>query len=291
MIFLILSIIISSFIFVIFKLFAKYKVNTLQAIVFNYITAFIFGFSLYGNQLNEAALTNLQWVPFIFICGFLFIFSFLIMAISSQKNGVALTSVAVKMSMAMSMVLMIIWYGEKISALKIIGIVLAILGVLFMSLPSKKKLSKEAKPIMWMLVVLFIGGGALDFTLNFTLNNVLQNLPASLFSAFGFAIAGIIGLLIMTYNLITKKSTFAFRNVLAGVALGIPNYFSIYLLMVSYDALPWTDSTILAVTNVSVVLISALMGFIAFKEELTSRKVFGLLAAVSAIVTLYFATL
>jgi drug/metabolite transporter (DMT)-like permease len=195
------------------------------------------------------------------------------------------------MSMGMSMVLMIFWYGEKISALKVIGIILAILGVLFMSLPSKKKISKEAKPIMWMLIMLFILGGSLDFSLNFTINNVLENLPASLFSAFGFAIAGTIGLMIMAFNLITKRSKFEFKNVLAGIALGIPNYFSIYLLLISYNALPWTDSTILAVTNVSVVLLSALTGFIAFKEELTNRKIIGLLAAVSAIVTLYFATL
>jgi multidrug transporter EmrE-like cation transporter len=46
---------------------------------------------------------------------------------------------------------------------------------------------------------------------------------------------------------------------------------------------------VLAITNVSVVLLAALLGFIAFKENVTTRKIFGLIAAIAAIVILYFA--
>jgi multidrug transporter EmrE-like cation transporter len=43
--------------------------------------------------------------------------------------------------------------------------------------------------------------------------------------------------------------------------------------------------------NVSVVLVSALIGFVAFKENASRQKIIGLLASVLAIGLLYFATI
>ncbi|MES2589444.1 MAG: DMT family transporter [Bacteroidota bacterium] len=291
MIYLISSIFASSCIFVIFKLFAKFKIDTLQAIVFNYITAFIFGFALYGKEFKSAAFDDLSWVPFVVVCGILFIVSFLVLGLSAQKNGVAMTSVSVKMSMAISMLLMILWYREPLSLLKILGMILALAGVVFMSISKNDGGKKSQKPIIWMLIFLFVAGGFLDFVLNYAQNNVLQNLAPSLFSAIGFGISGIIGLGIMFYSFAKKTSKFEWKNVLAGIILGFPNFFSIYLIMATYQNLTWNDSTILAVTNVSIVIVSAFTGFLAFKEQLNSLKIFGLIASVSAIVTLYFASL
>ncbi len=291
MIYLILSILSSSFIFVIFKLFTKYKIDTLQAIVFNYVTAFIFGFALYGKELKPAVFENLSWVPFVIICGILFIVSFLVVGLSSQKNGVAITSVAIKMSMAISMILMITWYGEAVSFLKILGIILALMGIVFMSISKNNGVKKEQKTIVWMLVFLFIAGGILDFILNYAQNNVLQDLPPSLFSAIGFGISGIIGLIIMFYSYIQKTRKFEFKNVVAGLGLGIPNFFSIYLIMETYKNLEWSDSTILAVTNVSIVIFSALTGLFIFKEKLNGIKTIGLVASILAIVTFYLSSL
>ncbi|MFN5416328.1 MAG: EamA family transporter [Flavobacteriia bacterium] len=291
MIFLILSILASSLIFVIFRVFPKLKVDTFQAIVFNYFTACLCGFSLYGNEFKSEALVHTDWMYFAVLCGILFISLFLVMGISSQKNGVALTSVSVKMSMAMTMLLMIVWYGESITILKITGIILAISGVLLMSW-SKNSQKSETKPILWMLVLLFVGSGALDFALNFVQNNMLTYIPSSLFSAVGFGIAGTIGIVILIIQIARKKSQFHFRNVLAGIGLGIPNYFSIYLLMKSYSEMkPWSDSTVLAITNVSIVVLSAFYGFILFKEKFSALKAFGLLASLAAILVLYFASL
>jgi drug/metabolite transporter (DMT)-like permease len=45
----------------------------------------------------------------------------------------------------------------------------------------------------------------------------------------------------------------------------------------------------LAIVNISIVVISAILGFLAFKEKLTAQKVFGLLSALIAIGLLYYA--
>jgi drug/metabolite transporter (DMT)-like permease len=211
------------------------------------------------------------------------------MGLSSQKNGVAITSVAVKMSMAASVFGMIFLYNESVSALKILGILFAFAGVVLVSWQSKNA-SENQKKSLWMLFALFFGSGILDLVLNYVQNNELKVLTPSLFSAFGFGMAGIIGLMVFLFQLQQKKARFAFKNVLGGIALGIPNYFSIYLLIKSYKDTGWADSTVLAIINVSIVCIAALTGFLVFKEKLNLTKGLGILASLLAILMLYMAS-
>ena len=284
---LLFSILCSSLIFVLFKLFPKYRIDTFQAIVFNYFTAFICGIALFGNEWNNKALSAGNWTLFVLLSGVLFISLFLLMGKSSQQNGVALTSIAVKMSMAISVLFMIVLYKESLSVLKIMGVALAILGVFLVSFSQSK--DKKVNSALWMLFFLFIGSGFLDFILNYVQRYELQFLSPSLFSAFGFGVAGIVGLGSLIFQIRSGNTKFSPRSVIAGIVLGIPNYFSIFLLMLSYKSTGWNDSTVLAITNVSVVMLAALIGFLAFKENVTVRKVFGLSAAIAAIVILYFA--
>ncbi|TNE55126.1 MAG: hypothetical protein EP338_05270 [Bacteroidetes bacterium] len=288
MIYLISSIIASTCIFAIFRVFTRFKIDTFQAIVYNYFMACGFGFLLYGSELKPQAFEHLEWLPLVFICGLLFIVLFLVLGLSSQRNGVALTSVSVKMSMGMSLLLLIFWNDEQVTPLKVIGIVLALLGVLLMSVERGER--KQQQGAVWMLLFLFVGCGMLDFSLNYAQNEVLDHLPSSLFSAFGFIISGTLGGGILIFDFIRKKRQFAWKNVLAGIILGVPNFFSIYLLIQSYREIDWSDSTVLAVTNISVVLLSAFTGIAFFREYLNLKKTLGLILSLAAILVLYFAS-
>ena len=288
MILLILAILSSSFIFVLFKLFPRYSINTFQAIVFNYITAFICGFALFGNFWKNSSIETSNWPAFAVACGLLFISLFFVMGISSQKNGVAITSVAVKMSMALSMLFMILFYGESVSIIKIGGIIAAFLGVFLMVYQKTEKTGE--KSYTWMLILLFIGSAVLDLILNYVQKYELKFLPNSLFSAIGFGVAGVFGLLIIGFQFIRGVEKLHLKSIVAGVFLGIPNYFSIYLLLESYSSTGWNDSTVLAIMNVSIVMVSALVGFIVFKENINRQKIIGLITSVLAIGLLYFAS-
>ena len=282
------TIISSTLIFVIFRLFEKFKINTFQAIVFNYFTAFLFGVLLYSHEITSNIWIQLDWVPYTLFVAVLFISLFFVMGQSSQKNGVAITSVAVKMSLAVSMIGMILIYNESLSLLKTIGIMLALIGVLLVSLDKDKTGTRSNS---WkMLVILFVGSGILDLTLNYTQQHILNHLTPALFSAFGFGIAGIIGALIVLYQVLFKSIKIKFKNVIAGVILGIPNFFSIFLLLKSYEGLELTNSSILAIVNVSVVVLSALFGFVIFKEFFSTKKAIGLIASILAILSLYIAS-
>lgn len=282
------TIISSTLIFVIFRLFEKYKIDTFQAIVFNYFTAFICGLILYSNEFTSKVWIHLDWIPYTLMVSILFISLFFVMGKSAQKNGVAMTSVAVKMSLAVSMIGMIVIYSEEITLFKVIGIILALSGVLLVSI--EKKHSGSSNISLRMLLILFVGSGILDLTLNYAQQHVLNHLTPALFSSFGFGIAGLIGAIIVIYQMIFKSIQIKLKNIIAGVILGIPNYFSIFLLLKSYEVIDFTNSSILAIVNVSVVVFSAMFGFIIFRELFTTKKAIGLIASLLAILSLYFAS-
>ena len=289
MISLFLAIILSTLILVQFKLYPKFGINTFQSIVFNYITAFLCGFLIFGKEWNSNSLYQGSWLYLAVIAGVLFIALFLVMGLSSQKNGVAMTSVAVKMSMALTLLFMIKFYNESLSAMKIAGIIFAFLGVFLMAY-QKKEASSE-KSYTWMLILLFVGSAFLDIVLNYFQENEIQNISNPLFCAIGFGIAGLIGIIVLGLNLIRGLEKIDIKNILAGIFLGIPNFFSIYFLIDAYNSSEWNDSTVLSIMNVSIVLVSALIGFVAFKENASRQKNIGLLASVLAIGLLYFAAI
>jgi len=287
MIELILAILFSSVIFAIFKLFVRFQIDTFQAIVFNYFTAAICGFGLYWKTWDTNNLNDLTWFPFTLVSGLLFISLFVILGLSSQRNGVAITSVATKMSMATGILGMIFLYSESVGILKVLGIIFAFIGVIAVSWTKSDK--EKGQGAWWMLILLFFGSGLLDVVLNYAQKNALGTLTPSLFSAIGLGVAGIIGLSILLVQLIRGKTKFEFKNIVAGIVLGIPNYFSIYLLISSYKTTGWADSTVLSVINVSVVLMTTMIGLIFFKEKINRLKLIGLVLSLSAIAFLYFA--
>lgn len=280
-----LAIFLSSLIFVLFKVFPLFKIDTFQAIVFNYISAFLCGYILYGSDLKVEAWENTNWIFYVVLAALLFISLFVLMGKSAQKNGIAITSVAVKMSMAVSVLGMVFIYNEQLPFLKIIAILLAFSGVILVSFSKKSSDSKQQT--WWMLLILFFGSGILDLLLNYVQKTQVDVISTALFSAFGFGIAGLIGLGILIAQIIRRRTRIEFRNVIGGVILGVPNFFSIFLLMRAYNSVTWSDSSVLAVINVAIVCISTLLGTLIFSEKISWAKGLGLCCSLLAIYLFY----
>lgn len=284
MIELVFSILCSSVLFFLFRLFPKFKVDTTQAIVVNYFTAFTCGSLVNQAFPSFSELQSSGLIPYIVICGFLFISLFAGMGYSSVRNGMGTTSVAVKMNMALSVLFFIVAYHEAVTLFKVLGLILAFAGI-FLITYERENNQAPGKGIL-LLLFLFVGSAALDIVLNYVQKFLLGNYPDSLFTAVGFLAAGIIGVIWMTIDYLRGARTFAFRNILAGIILGIPNYFSIYLLVRSYRTTGWSDTTTLSVMGISIVSLAALFGIIIFKESARPVKLAGLAAAIGAILLL-----
>lgn len=282
---LIFSILGSSFIFVLFKSFPRYGIDTLQAVIANYFVAFSCGMLLFAPHFPANELL-FRVLPFTVICGILFISLFILMGLSSQKNGVSSTSVAVKMSMALSVLGVLFVLSERLTLSTLASLFLALLGVYFVSFQRDKAQKTSG---VWMLVVLFFGSAGLDLVLYCSRSLWLpKGFHEGVFASLGFLTAGILGLIYFCYQQIIGKSKFHLKSWGAGIALGIPNYFSIYLLVKAYGSLGLTPQQVLSFANVGVVISSALLGIVVFREGFSWRKIVGLVLSVAALMLSLF---
>lgn len=278
---LLLSIFSSTLIFILFRSFPGFKIDILQAVVANYFVAFTCGIMLFSNDLSTLKNQEImQASPYAFMCGVLFISLFVIMGISSQKNGVATTSIAVKMSMALSVLFVLIAQFNVINFNNLIPLILALAGVFLVSYQGQ---TKEGSGSLWMLGVLFLGSACLDLVLFFVQDSWLPNFHQGIFASLGFGMAGCLGLLYLIYLNFHKKLKFDLRSWLGGIVLGIPNYFSIYLLVKAYNTLGIEPQQVLSIANVGVVLASALVGFLLFKEPFSWKKGWGMVLCLLAL--------
>ena len=60
--------------------------------------------------------------------------------------------------------------------------------------------------------------------------------------------------------------------------------------MNAYQTSDWTDSTVLAIMNVSIVLIASFIGLLIFQEKLSLKKGLGLIFSILAIMLLFLAS-
>jgi len=282
LIFLLLSVLASTLIFVTFKLFERFKINILQAIVANYWVAFSTAIIAYRTSVSIAQLPQFGWFYYALALGALFILVFNLMAITTQQSGLSVVSVATKMSFVIPVLFGLFYYKESIGFLKLFGILLALTAVYLTSIRSKQGININRKYILFPVLV-FIGSGIIDTSIKFLEETFVAQNDIPLFSAVLFLAAGIVGIFILIIQAIRGNFKFEFKNIIGGICLGIPNYFSIYFLVKTLRSDILESSGIFTVNNVAIVTLSTLAGIILFKEKLSQRNWLGIIFAVIGI--------
>ena len=284
MTYLLLSIVASSLIFVIFKLFARFKIDTFQAIVVNYAVAFTTGILLYEGDTSVSEALQSEWFIGAIALGIVFISVFNLMAITTQKSGLSVVSVATKMSVIIPIVFGIIYYKESAAVLKLVGILLALIAVYLASAKNNNIVTKGSLLFPFLILV---GSGIIDVSIKFIEEYYVNETDAGIFSSAIFASAGIIGITIIGYQLIKGTVKLQFKNLIAGIALGIPNYFSIFFLVKALRIDGMESSAIFPLNNVSIVILSTFLGIVLFKEKLHLKNWIGIALAVISIILVY----
>ena len=283
MIYLVLSILISSSLYVIFKLFERFKVDTFQAIVVNYIIAFSIGYLYSPMKLPIQEIPSQPWFLGACFLGFLFTTIFNLMALTSQKNGLSVASVSGRMAVVIPIIFGVILYNESVSIVKVIGILLALVAVYLTSVKENSK-TIEGSSLLFP-VLLFLGSGAIDTLLKFTEVNHVSSENVSIFSASIFGIAFVLGIIYFLYQLLFQNGkNINTKNIIAGIALGIPNYFSIEFLIRALKIEGFDSAILFTINNVSIVLLTTIAGLFLFKEKLENRNWIGIAIAVFSII-------
>jgi len=289
MILLILTIILTSYLTISFKILGRLNIPALQAIVINYITCVVTG-SLMNRSISLTDSVKQPWFEWTIGMGLIFILLFNIIAFTAQNIGVAVASVANKLSLVIPFLFAIYLYDEKLSALKIAGIVLALMAVVFTCWPHKDIKGSSIKSAHGLLLlvplILFLGSGLLDTLIKYVEQRFLNNHNNDHYFITAFAVAGTSGGLIMILQLLTGREKFDKRAIPAGILIGIPNYFSLWTLVKVLAVNPGNSSAIIPIINISIVLLSTLVAFFLFREKLSKLNWLGIALAVVSILML-----
>ncbi len=286
---LLLSIIFSILLLVNFRLHANWKVNTSVAILLNYPICFLAGFAVQPSALDGIGKLNLwnEWPSLMLGVGF--VVTFLFSGNSTQKNGMAVTSLASNMSLVMPVLFSLTFLGgfQTANWQTYIGIFLA-LGAIYLFSPRVSSGNAQLKAPLTLLGV-FLCYGITNSTFNYLNKEAAPILggtvPFMLLALIGSVLAGIVVLL---FQVGTKKIQIDVRSVLATIPLGIPNFFSFYFLLKALDQAGNNGAILLPIYNIGVIGGTALVAYLFFKEKLAKNQLFGLLLGVLAILFLLF---
>ena len=244
----------------------------------NYFTACILGSYLYEAEIDPIAIANSTWFYGAIFLGFLFIAIFNVMALTAQKNGLSVASVASKMSVIIPIVFGIIVFNESVRFIKIFGIILALIAVYLTSI--KEKDNVVLTQSIYLPILLFIGSGTIDTLVNYFAPD--DKIP--LFSATIFGIAFCVGLFVLIYKSARTTNRFEIKSIPFGVALGTINYASIYYLLKALRVDGYETSTVFTINNVTIVAFSTLIGLILFKEKISLKNWIGIIIAIVSII-------
>lgn len=273
MVYLIIIILLSSSIFVCFRLFNNFKVDNRIAITVNYSVAAIGGYMISPIPFSVERVYNSPWFFSSIIVGILFTLGFYLFALSNQKAGVAITAVSSKMSVILPVSLGVFLLGEEIHWTKGFGIVLALLS-LYLSL-KKKREEKDPSMSKWVFflpVLIFITSGTIDSSLKFAIHEYVTN-DYILYLSTIFASALVCGT-IFSFSRKSSVSKINLHSVIGGIVLGVLNFSNCYFMLRAMDIF---DSSVQFPTqNIGIVVLSSMIGLIIFKEKLSKTNWIGI---------------
>ena len=285
MAYLIITILLTVLLSFIFKWFSIYKVHRLKAIIVNYFTCGFIGFS-FSSSSDLGHLFQQPWLLYAMLLAFIFILGFNILAASIAIHGVSITTLMQKMSIVLSASISLIIYQESMGWQKLSGIFIGIAAVILSggrSIFTSKKLSDQKYLFLLPLLVLVVSA-FVELGLQYAEITYLDGDDRHLFNTCLFTSAGMLGIIFLIYQYSKSGSSLQFRkkDVVGGIFLGIPNYFSIYFLIMSIST-GLEGSFVFPVINISVLLLSILGSLMVFSERLERPQLFGLLLAVISI--------
>jgi drug/metabolite transporter (DMT)-like permease len=284
-IYLIIHILFALGMFISLKIINIKGLNKFQAITINYLIALIFTLITYKypiSTITDYYSTNLilasLWV------GVLFIISFILMIFSTERAGIGLTTALNKMAVVIPVSVGIVYLGQHDNIpFKIVGIALALASfvlILYKKEAGKKKLSSLLLPLSVFLV-----SGLIDTSMELT-NTILitQKFEIELFLMGIFATASIIGIvtIILDKLWIKTKEKFSYNTMLWGAIMGIFNFLVSKMILINVGLMG--GSVVFPVHNAAVVSLTALIGFLFFKEKFSAKQWAGVALAVISVI-------
>ncbi|MBO5952446.1 MAG: EamA family transporter [Bacteroidaceae bacterium] len=295
MIALILATLCAALFSILFKIFKQKSVDSMPAIVYNYLTAVVLSLLFsYNNGSEVINPVRTDWFVPALITGLFFILGLIALSVSTARVGVAVSTVSSRASMIIPILLnyMLIPGSEKPQWIAITVMLFAMFLIVWKR--RDETVVGSTKGVAWDIIiplsVFFLFGlcnaflklvqYSISSNLNLTDNAVNSQLSMVTFTI--FISASFIGLLFVVFD---KQyylgMMLKMKNLLGGIALGASNFFCTYLLMIAMKSI--NAEILFPVHNVGIVAIGAIAGWGFYHEKMKPHQIIGFLIAVISI--------
>lgn len=262
MIHLFLALLCSVMITLLMRLSERYRKNPTSMLAMNYLMCTLLAIAFSGQLALFPRADGLPMTLLLgSICGALFLGSFLLLQWNVSRNGVALPATFMKLGVLVPTLLSAVIFREQLTALRILGVAVAVAAILLM----QDKGQKGKSGSMAGLIVLLLSGGLSDF-----MSKIYEELGSPALKDQYLLYTFLVALVLCVGLCLLRRQSLCWQDTLFGLLIGIPNYFSARFLLLSLAQLPAV--VVYPSFSVGTIVLVTLAGLLIFKEKLSMRK-------------------
>lgn len=278
MVYLLAAIISSALLSVCMRLSGKYVHSRMVMFTANYaICTVISLFYTDGTHLS-AFDGGMTWAAGLgIVSGFLYLLSLALFEKNIRLNGVILSSAAMKLGgVLIPVVTAVAFFHEELGWVKLIGVAIAVAAVILINV-EKVDADRDGKRY-WLFILLF-GSGFSDVMAN-VYDKTGETVFKNHYLFFSFLAAALLSFVVS----LIRKDRAALPDILCGIVIGVPNYFSALFLLAALGDVPAVIAY--PVFSVGTIIVITAVSTLVFREKLTGRKKGALLLILAALVLL-----
>ncbi|RDE92847.1 DMT family transporter [Aggregatibacter aphrophilus] len=281
---LIIAVLCSVAVSVLLKVARKRNIVIQQAIAFNYIVALSLSWFLLKPDFKGLEFTDFiaqsENTPIFLALGILLPSVFIIMSKAVEFAGIVRSDAAQRLSLFLPILAAFLIFHETLSQSKVIGIVLAFVGLFCLLSKPNQQSAVDFRGILGLVGVWF-GYGIIDILFK----QVAKSggaFPTTLFIAFSLAAC------IMFIYLLFKRTQWNVASFVGGIILGVLNFFNILFYIKAHQSFGSNPTLVFAGMNIGVICLGTITGALIFKEKISKVNWLGIVFSLCAIFCLYY---
>lgn len=274
MLYLILAIASSALVSITMRLSEKHITNQMAMFMANYVVCIALSAAFMDWQTTAAIGTGIVSVVALgIINGILYLVGFVFLKYNMLHNGMVLPSTFMKLGVLIPTIMAVVVFHETPKWTQSLGICVAIIAIVVIHF--EKDALKEGNKKIWLILLLFISG------ITDSMANVYEQVGIPEGKDGFLLVTFFIAFMLATIFALIGKNKISRKDLLFGMLIGIPNYFSARFLLLALGSV----DAVLAypMYSAATIVVISIAGVLAFREKLSKKKIGALAMIVAAV--------
>lgn len=264
MLYLLLAIASSAMVSICMRFSEKHIKTEMGMFMANYAACVLLSFLFMNKGIDYFARASLvPMVGFGVISGVLYLVSFLFLKFNMKHNGIVMASTFMKLGVLIPTIMAIVIFREVPKVTQIMGITLSVIAIIMLHF--EKEALKEGNKKSWLLLLLVLSG----FT--DSMANIYEKMGSASVKDGYLLITFVTAFLLTVYFTLTGKEKVSGKDLLFGLLIGIPNYFSARFLLLALEEV--AAVLVYPTYSVATMITITLAGVFLFKEKISRKKI------------------